>query len=51
MTPFEQWPEGSPERAVADAFSALRRRDAARLAVLTDARAPSIFDDLMTRLP
>ena len=28
----EQWPKGTPERAVADAFSAFRRRDAARLA-------------------
>jgi hypothetical protein len=28
----EQWPKGTPERAVADAFSAFRRRDFARLA-------------------
>jgi len=28
----EQWPKGTPERAVADAFSAFRRRDVARLA-------------------
>ena len=28
----EQWAHGTPERAVADAFSALRHRDAARLA-------------------
>jgi len=28
----EQWPEGTPERAVADAFSAFRRRDVAGLA-------------------
>jgi hypothetical protein len=30
----EQWARGTPERAVADAFSALRRRDGARLAAL-----------------
>jgi hypothetical protein len=28
----EQWAHGTPDRAVADAFSALRRRDVARLA-------------------
>jgi hypothetical protein len=30
----EQWREGSPERAVADAFSAFQRRDLARLAAV-----------------
>jgi hypothetical protein len=36
----EQWPKGTPERVLADAFSAFRRRDAARLAA--EATAASI---------
>lgn len=38
MTSVEQeWPNGTPERAVADAFSALRRRDTAGLAAASTA--------------
>lgn len=52
MTSLEQqWPQGTPERAVADAFSAFRGRDAARLATLSDAPAMSVLDDLIARLP
>lgn len=43
----EQWREGSPERVVADAFSAFRRRDLARLAAVV---TPSSIRALAARI-